>query len=92
MISSQQIKSLRKKAHPKKAIVQIGQKGLTDAVLTEIGRGLYDHELIKVRAYDPDNIAALAQAVVDATNAILVQIVGHTITLYKKRPREDKKK
>ena len=43
-------KKLKARAHALNPIVHLGDKGLTDAVVAEIGRALTAHELIKVRA------------------------------------------
>ena len=40
---------LKARAHALEPLVQVGQAGLTDAVITETGRALEAHELIKVR-------------------------------------------
>ena len=40
---------LRGLANPIKAVVQIGEAGLTEGVLAAVDRALRDHELIKVR-------------------------------------------
>ena len=43
-------KKLKARAHSLDPIVHLGGKGLTEAVIAEIGRALAAHELIKVRA------------------------------------------
>lgn len=49
MLTSRERQTLKRRAHHKKPVVLIGQKGPTEAVLTEIDRALEAHELIKVR-------------------------------------------
>ena len=43
-------KKLKARAHALNPIIHLGAKGLTEAVIAEIGRALDAHELIKVRA------------------------------------------
>ncbi len=56
-LSENQRRFLRGRAHALKPIIQIGGKGLTDAVAKETARALHDHELIKVRAPGADREA-----------------------------------
>ena len=56
-LSENQRRFLRGRAHALKPIIQIGGKGLTEAVAKETVRALHDHELIKVRATGTDRVA-----------------------------------
>ena len=47
-LSSQDIKRLRRIGHHLKAILIIGDKGLTESVQEELNSRLEDHELMKV--------------------------------------------
>ncbi len=87
-LTGRQRKELRAQAHPKKAIVQIGQSGITDAVVQAVDQALHDHELIKVQMRQPDDKRAMAQALADATESALCGLVGHTVILYRPRPPE----
>ncbi|MBU4609888.1 YhbY family RNA-binding protein [Achromobacter sp. GG226] len=49
-LESKMRSALRAAAHPLRPVVQIGDKGLSDAVVKEIDRALTAHGLIKVRA------------------------------------------
>ena len=49
-LSAKKRSELRAEAHKLSPLVLIGDKGLTDEVVTEIDRSLRAHELIKVRA------------------------------------------
>lgn len=81
--------SLKARAHPLEPIVQIGNSGLTDAVLQEIDRALEAHELIKVRAGGDDRDArkSLLDDICARTGASPVQHVGKVLVLW--RPRQD---
>lgn len=90
-LTAAQNRFLRGQAHGLKAMLQIGGKGLTEAVVAEVDGALEHHELIKLkiaaedRAACDDMIAALAQR----SGAALVQRIGHVAILY--RPGKDKR-
>ena len=48
-LSKKQIKFLRAKCHDLKAVIMMGQKGLTEEVLNEIEIALTHHELVKIK-------------------------------------------
>lgn len=85
-----QRKHLKRLAHHRRAIVQTGANGLTDAVLTEVERGLHDHELIKVRlvANDREERGAMIAEIRERTGATLVQRIGHVAVLYRPHPEK----
>jgi RNA-binding protein len=88
-LTSAQTRFLRGQAHDLKAILQVGGKGLTDAVVTEIENALEHHELIKVKvaAEDRDARDAMIQALAGRSGAALVQRIGHVAIFY--RPSKD---
>jgi len=70
--------------------VHLGDKGLSDAVIAEIGRALDAHELIKVRAGGLDRVqreAALTE-ICARLGAQAVQHIGKVLVLYRARPRD----
>ena len=79
---------LKARAHPLEPTVQVGQAGLSDAVLIEVDRALTAHGLIKVRAGGADREArtALMQALCAATGAAPVQAVGKVLVVWRPRP------
>ncbi|WP_297830540.1 ribosome assembly RNA-binding protein YhbY [Thermomonas sp.] len=84
-LTNAQIRFLRGQAHGLKAILQVGAKGITDALAAEVDGALEHHELIKVKvaAEDRDQRDALIDALVGRSNAALVQRIGHTAVLYR---------
>jgi RNA-binding protein len=84
-LSENQRRFLRGRAHALKPIIQIGGKGLTEAVATETARALHDHELIKVRATGADRDArdAMFAQLATRTRAALVHRIGHIAVLYR---------
>jgi RNA-binding protein len=81
--------ALKGRAHALEPIVQVGQSGLTDAVVAETDRALTAHELIKVKlaVADRDERSALVEQLCERTGAAAVQQVGKIVVLW--RPRED---
>lgn len=85
ILSPAQTRFLRGQAHDLKAMLQVGGKGITDALVAEIDLALEHHELIKVKvgAEDRDARDAMIDTLVDRTGAALVQRIGHTAVLYR---------
>jgi RNA-binding protein len=77
---------LRAQAHALRALVQVGDAGMTDAVVSATEAALRDHELIKVRLHAPADKHALAAALAERTHAELCGVVGHTVVLYRRNP------
>ena len=90
-LTNAQIRFLRGHAHGLKAMLQVGGKGVTPALLAEVGQALEDHELIKVKVAAEDREArqALVDDIAGGVGAALVQRIGHTAVLY--RPSRDKR-
>ena len=78
---------LRAQAHKLKPVVLLGNKGLTTAVDQEIDRALHDHELIKLRINAESRPARqlIIKTICEKQRATLIQSIGHTITIYRKR-------
>src|SRR6185312_1129423 len=76
---------LRGQAHGLKAILQVGGKGVSDALVAEVDGALEHHELIKVKvaAEDRDVRDAMVQELAQRAGAALVQRIGHTAVLYR---------
>lgn len=90
LLGSRQRKHLRALAHPLKAIVQVGQPGVTGAVLQAVEQGLLDHELIKVQMLRPADKRGMAQELASGSGAALCGLVGHTVILYRPHPERPK--
>ena len=83
-------KKLKARAHALDPIVHLGGKGLTEAVIAEIGRALDTHELIKVRAGSMERDAreaALAEICAQLA-AQPVQHIGKVLVVYRKKPED----
>jgi RNA-binding protein len=81
-------KLLKTRAHALHPMLQLGEKGLTDAVVAEIDRALAVHELIKVRAapLNRDERAVALQTICERTGAEAVQHIGKIFVLYREKP------
>ena len=79
---------LKARAHSLEPVVLVGNKGLTDDVVTEVDRALAAHELIKVRApgLDRDAREAAFKLLCERTAAEAVQHIGKVFVLYRKKP------
>ncbi len=75
-------------------MVLMGGAGLTEAVMAEIERALYDHELIKVKvvADDRDERSEYVARISEATDAALVQRIGNIALLYRPHPEPAKRR
>jgi RNA-binding protein len=87
-LTERQRRYLRGLAHALKPIIMIGDAGLTDAVASETGRALHDHELIKVRVRgaEREKRDALLANLAQRTGSALIHRIGHVAVLYRRRP------
>jgi RNA-binding protein len=90
-LTSAQTRFLRGQAHDLHAMLQVGGKGITDALVTEVANALEQHELIKVKVAAEDREArdAMIADLAERAGAALVQRIGHVAVLY--RPSKDKR-
>ena len=88
-LTSAQTRFLRGQAHELKAMLQVGGKGITDALVAEVDLALEHHELVKVKVGGEDRDArdAMIADLAGRVGAALVQRIGHTAVLY--RPSRD---
>ena len=81
-------KALKAQAHNLRPVVLMGAKGVTTQLIAEIDSALTTHELIKIKLMGEDKTdrKLIADQLCSATQAELVQIVGHIATVYRKKP------
>lgn len=84
-ITNAQNRFLRGQAHGLKAMLQLGAKGVTDALIAEIDAALEHHELIKVKVAAADREArdAMMADLAERCGAALVQRIGNVAILYR---------
>jgi putative YhbY family RNA-binding protein len=82
---------LKARAHALDPVVQVGQAGVSDAVVTEVDRSLTAHGLIKVKIGGADREAreAVRDALCARTDATAVQQVGNVLVLWRPRPDDE---
>ena len=87
-LSKKQIKFLRARCHDLKAVILLGQKGLTEEVLSELDNALMHHELVKIKL-SADDRDARKQMIADICKKTLseeVQSIGKTLSVYRANP------
>jgi RNA-binding protein len=89
-LNERQRRHLRGLGHSLKPVIQVGQAGVSDAVVAETDRALETHELIKVRVAGMERhqrdeaLASLA----NRTGSEMVGRVGHTAVLFRRHPKK----
>ena len=86
MLTGKQKRFLRSKAHHLNPIFQVGKGGVNDNMIMQLRDVLEARELIKVSVLQNCDWGKneVAEAIVDGTQADLVQVIGNTLVLYKK--------
>jgi RNA-binding protein len=88
-LTGKQRRALRAKGHHLEPVVIVGQSGVTEGILSALSQALQDHELIKVKVNEgPETRHEAAQRMAEGTGAELVQLLGRTVLLFKKREED----
>jgi len=89
-LSGKEKRELRARAHHLSPVVSVGAAGASDAVLAELDIALDGHELVKLRiaADDRAHRKELIDNLCRRARAELIQRIGHTAVIYRKRPEE----
>ncbi len=92
MLTGKQKRFLRSKAHHIDPIFQVGKGGVNENMIKQIDDALEKRELIKASVLQncEDDRHVVAEQLSQGARAELVQVIGHTIVLYKES-RENKK-
>jgi len=94
-ITSTQAKYLRGIAHGLKPVVYVGQKGVTDALISSTEEAFDRHELIKIKFIDfkeKKQKTDIARSLESRTGSHLAGIIGHIAILYRQHPDPEKRK
>jgi RNA-binding protein len=90
-LNGKQRRALRAEGHHLEPVVIVGQSGVTEGVLGAISQALNDHELIKVKINEgPGTRQEAATSLAEGAGAELVQLLGRTVLLFKKREKDSK--
>ncbi len=84
-LSKKQLKALRAKCHDLKAVIMLGQKGLTEEVLNELEIALTHHELVKIKLSidDRDLRKQMITEICEKSHSQEVQSIGKTVSIYR---------
>ncbi len=84
-LTQNQVLKLRRSAHSLKPVVTVGNQGVTDNVLAEIDRALYDHQLVKIKLTHEDREERKSQAerILKSQKAELINRIGKTIVIFR---------
>ena len=94
-LTSTQAKYLRGIAHGLKPVVYVGQKGITDALISSTEEAFDRHELIKIKFIDfkeKNQKTDITRALESRTGSHLAGIIGHIAILYRQHPDKEKRK
>ncbi|WP_033544162.1 ribosome assembly RNA-binding protein YhbY [Planococcus sp. CAU13] len=85
MLTGKQKRFLRSEAHHVDPIFQVGKGGVSEAMLVQIAEALEKRELVKISILqnNEDDKNEVAEKLAEGTGAELVQLIGHTVVLYK---------
>ncbi len=89
-LTGKQKRFLRGRGHHIKPLVHIGKQGLAPAQIEQVEECLLAHELIKVKVLEssPMDRNECAQAISQATGAMMAQEIGRTLLIYRPHPSE----
>jgi len=91
-LTKEQIKKLKKLAHHLKPLVQVGQKGVTETLISAVNQALNDHELIKIKFIDyKDQKKEVVDEILKQTKGLLVSIIGNVVIIFKQSSDEAKR-
>ncbi|PID42990.1 MAG: ribosome assembly RNA-binding protein YhbY [Proteobacteria bacterium] len=90
-LTSDKKKHYRAIAHNLKPVLLIGDKGVSESLVTELDRALHDHELIKIKINpgDRDDRKRIIDDIICKSGAELVQSIGKTVVLFRKADKPD---
>jgi RNA-binding protein len=85
MLTGKQKRFLRSIAHHLDPIFQVGKGGVNENMIKQIGEALEVREILKVSILQncDEDKTVIAEQLKTGVGAELVQIIGHTIVLYK---------
>jgi len=92
-LSSKDRASLRAEAHHLRAMVHVGQHGLTESAKQTIDDALRTHELVKIQFTKNADVGVrdAANELATVLQADVVQVIGKTATLYRENPELKRK-
>ena len=90
-LTGKQRRELRALGHHLEPVVIVGQSGVSEGIIGAVNQALHDHELIKVKINEgPEERHEAAEKLAQGAGAELVQLMGRTVLLFKKRDEDSK--
>jgi len=76
--------------HHREPMVQVGKEGISEGLVAALDVALDTHELIKVKLGESAGAdrRALGAAVAEAAGGELVQVLGRTVLVYRRRAKD----
>ena len=92
-LTRETIKQFRQIGHHLKPVVTVSDNGLSENLMNELARALYDHELIKVKlaVNDREYRKQLLQSLTQQSESILVQEIGKVALIYRESDKKNLK-
>ena len=89
-LTGKQKRFLRGRGHHIKPVVHVGKQGLAPTLFDQVEECLLANELIKVKVLESSPVAKgeCAEAISQATGALLAQSIGHTLLIYRPHPEQ----
>ncbi|HEX6835620.1 MAG TPA: ribosome assembly RNA-binding protein YhbY [Polyangia bacterium] len=87
MLTGKQRRYLRGLGHHLEPVVQVGKDGISEGLVAALDVALETHELVKVKLGESagSDRKALGAAVAEAVGGELVQVLGRTVLVYRRR-------
>jgi RNA-binding protein len=83
------LRRLQSRSRRLDATIWIGKDGLSQELLIQVTNQLKAHELVKLKVHKSAltdiETSQLADKVAQSTGSALIEVMGHTFTLYKRR-------
>lgn len=91
-LTGKQRRHLRALGHHLEPVVQLGKQGLTEGATAAVDQALTQHELVKVRVGTecPDDRDEIAERLGPPLHAEIAQVLGRTLLVYRRHPKEPK--
>jgi RNA-binding protein len=88
MLTGKQRRYLRGLGHELKPVVQVGKEGIAEGVVKAVDQALADHELIKIKLGDGNDLDRhdAADQLAAATKSEVAQVLGNTVLLFRAHP------
>jgi RNA-binding protein len=90
VLNGKQRRFLRGLGHHLEPVVLVGKEGLSEGLVGALDTALTTHELIKVKLGESagSDRRAMSEALAEASGAELVQVLGRTLLLYRRRAED----